>query len=492
MDVLLLELVGVFCWCSPLIYLYKKAVKTTHEYLADAYVTEGFNKKQYGRLLLRQSQSGMQIAISNSLFSSQLKKRIVMMTKTKSSQWAMLKYLAALPLLALLFLAFSFVENPINPLQSLEVQRGGPESFPAMEIPAAKDTIPERKAGTKEKAAPATAADEVHQEVDEMPRFPGCEAIADAKERNECAQTELFTFIFKNMKYPAAAKENGTEGMVVVKFVVEKDGSIYDADILKSVKNGCDEEVLRLVQMMPNWVPARKGGKAVAAEMKLPIKFKLEGEKTVLKEVDEMPRFPGCEGSDDKVACATDKLIFYIGNNLKYPIAAKTAGLEGLVVVKFVVAENGSIQDAAIKKGIGGGCDEEALRVVQQMPNWTPGVKDGKPVATELTLPFQFALPKKDAPARAEIFEVFPNPTTENGLNLRFKAPAGKLSLLFYDAEKKGDVMEKTFPHYDGTEQSVRIGTNGLFGSGLSKGRVFVGLYDEKGNVLGSTTVVVQ
>ncbi len=493
MDVLLLELAGVFCWCSPLIYLYKKAVKTTHEYLADAYVTEGFNKKQYGRLLLRQSQSGMQIAISNSLFSSQLKKRIVMMTKTRSSQWATLKYLAALPIVAVLLLAFSFVENPINPMQSLELQRGGLENFPTMEMPAAKDTIPERKAGTNEKAAPATAANDVHQKVDEMPRFPGCEEIADANERNECAQTELFNFIFKNLKYPAAAKEQGTEGMVVVKFVIENDGSIYDADILKSVGNGCDEEVLRLIQMMPNWIPAKKGGKNVAMEFHLPIKFKLDSgaEKTVQKEVDEMPRFPGCESADDKVACSNNKLINFIGENLKYPEKAKNAGVEGMVVVKFVVGEDGKLYDFDVKKGIGGGCDEEALRVVQQMPEWVPGQKDGKPVATEMNLPFKFAL-DKNAAQKAEIFEVFPNPSNEQGFNVRFKAPAGKLSLVFYDANKKGDVIEKEFPKYDGTEQTVRIGTSGLFSNGVSKGTAFVGLYDEKGNVLGSTTVVVQ
>ncbi|MEK7253669.1 MAG: M56 family metallopeptidase, partial [Bacteroidota bacterium] len=117
LDVLFFELLGVIFWCSPPIYFYKKALKTTHEYLADNYVLASENKKQYGRLLLRQSQSGMQVAISNSLFHSQLKQRIVMMSKLKSPQRASLKYLAALPLLALLCLAFSF-DLPLAKAQS--------------------------------------------------------------------------------------------------------------------------------------------------------------------------------------------------------------------------------------------------------------------------------------------------------------------------------------------------------------------------------------
>ncbi len=106
-DVILLELLGIVFWCSPLIYLYKKAMKTTHEYLADDQVLRNASRKRYSRQLLRQFQPMPQIAISNSLFSSQLKERIVMMTKTKSSKSATMKYLAALPILVLLVLVFS-------------------------------------------------------------------------------------------------------------------------------------------------------------------------------------------------------------------------------------------------------------------------------------------------------------------------------------------------------------------------------------------------
>ncbi|MEZ4961023.1 MAG: M56 family metallopeptidase [Saprospiraceae bacterium] len=604
LDVLLLELAGIFCWCSPLIYLYKKAVKTTHEYLADAYVTEGFSKKQYGRLLLRQSQSGMQIAISNSLFSSQLKKRIVMMTKTRSSQRASLKYLAAVPALALLFLVFSFT------------QKNGDGMFRPEATAALIDTLPDGQ---------------VFKVVEEMPRFPGCEEVADAAERDKCAKEMLFQFIgdnlkypktaskkgiqadilaqlviekdgsvtqkkvslttncegcedcideviklvsmmpnwvagkhhgeavpvelnlpikfrldaeapspkmeterpevykvveempvmegcghlagddrkncsteklmkfiFGHLKYPKEAEEKGIEGMVVAKFIIEKDGTVSNPEIIRSIGGGCDEEVLRVVREMPKWTPGTQEGKPVAVEFTLPVKFKMdgkEGEKVdnkALKEVDQMPRFAGCEDAEVKDACSKENLVNFIVENLKYPEKAKKAGVEGTVVIKFVISESGAVRDAQAIKGIGAGCDEEALRVVNQMPDWTPGMKDGKAVSVEMSLPFKFALPPKAGLAKAEIFEVFPNPSSENGFNVRFKAPAGKLALRFYDAVNKGDVMEKSFPKYDGTEQTVRIGTSGLFSNGLSKGTAFVGLYDEKGNVLGSTTVVVQ
>ena len=144
-------------------------------------------------------------------------------------------------------------------------------------------------------------------------------------------------------------------------------------------------------------------------------------------------------------------------------------------------------------KSVGNGCDEEALRVVNVMPAWIPGIKEGKAVATELVLPFQYALPPAEGAAAtpSQRLEVFPNAASGDSFSVRFKADAGQVSNLFRDAAGK-DIIEKTIKDYDGSERTERISTKGLFESNTGKGTVFVTLVDGKGAILGTTTLLVQ
>jgi protein TonB len=82
----------------------------------------------------------------------------------------------------------------------------------------------------------------------------------------------------------------------------------------------------------------------------------------------------------------------FLAKNIKYPTIARENGIQGIVFVSFVVSKDGSIRDIVIKRGIGGGCNEEAFRVVQMMPKWTPGKQNGKAVNVAFTLPIKFKL----------------------------------------------------------------------------------------------------
>ena len=113
--------------------------------------------------------------------------------------------------------------------------------------------------------------------VDEMPRFPGCEHETNSDERKKCAEKQMLQHIYSNVVYPAEAKKTGKEGMVVVSFVVEADGQITNLEILRSVGYGTDEEVIRIVENMPNWTPGIHHGEAVRVKYNLPVRFKLEG-----------------------------------------------------------------------------------------------------------------------------------------------------------------------------------------------------------------------
>ena len=112
---------------------------------------------------------------------------------------------------------------------------------------------------------PADKVDEIFKVVEDMPRFPGCEDKSNKDDRKKCAEQKMLEYIYKNIKYPAIARENGVEGTVVIQFVVEKDGSITDAKVARDIGAQCGQEALRVVNDMPTWVPGKQRGRAVRA-----------------------------------------------------------------------------------------------------------------------------------------------------------------------------------------------------------------------------------
>lgn len=105
-------------------------------------------------------------------------------------------------------------------------------------------------------------------------------------------------------------------------------------------------------------------------------------EEEIFTIVEKMPSFPG----------GIESLFSYLGNNIEYPDMAKDARIEGKVYITFVVDKDGSIADVKVLRGIGGGCDEEAIRVVKGMPKWDPGEQRGKAVRVQYNLPINFIL----------------------------------------------------------------------------------------------------
>lgn len=391
-DVLLSEILCVLFWFNPLVYWYKKSLQDVHEYLADYEVTRNTSIKKYGHLLMRQALPSVQLSLSNHFNHSQLKKRIRMMTKKQSSKWAFAKYALALPMIILMAILFSAYDYPTV----LEAKAN--QLFQNDELKTAKSQLLESQI--------IDFNDPIYNEVDEMPRFPGCEEIKNSAERENCSQTKLLTFIYTNIKYPEAARKKGTQGLTVVEFVVQKDGSLSDFKTIKALGDGCDEAALKTIKKMAEkkWIPGVKDGKKVAVRFKIPVKFKLANDDVKAAkadEVDEMPRFPGCdEGTaEEKTKCSNQKMIGFIVNNLKYPEEAKKNGVDGMVVISFVVNKKGEIVNIKNVKSIGNGCDEAAMKVVNKMQKeitWVAGKKDGKTVAVEMKLPFKFKLDKEE------------------------------------------------------------------------------------------------
>ncbi len=107
-----------------------------------------------------------------------------------------------------------------------------------------------------------------------MPLFGGCSDKA-------CSDQKLIEYLYKNLKYPAIARENGVEGRVYIQFVVERDGSITDGNIVRDIGAGCGQAALKVVNDMNNlatkWQPGKQRGKAVRVLYTLPVTFRLEG-----------------------------------------------------------------------------------------------------------------------------------------------------------------------------------------------------------------------
>ncbi len=105
-------------------------------------------------------------------------------------------------------------------------------------------------------------------------------------------------------------------------------------------------------------------------------------EDVIFTVVEDQPQFPGGEEARQR----------FLEDNLRYPTMAREAGIQGTVFVTFVVETDGSVTDVRVLRGIGGGCDEEAVRVVEMMPRWEPGRQRGQPVRVQFNMPIRFRL----------------------------------------------------------------------------------------------------
>lgn len=205
---------------------------------------------------------------------------------------------------------------------------------------------------------------------DERPTFPGCEAEEDKNKRERCARKKMDKFIQANLKYPEEAKAKLIEGKVKVTFTVTKEGEIINAKVADDQnKNGFGEEALRIINNMPRWNPGKQFEIAVDMSHQFSVSFYLE---------KQVPYLPGCDGDKSEYSrnrCTREKANEFVANNLKYPKEAKREGIEGSVLVKFMVQKDGKVADLKIVKDIGGGCAEEAIRLIKNMPLWIPGKK---------------------------------------------------------------------------------------------------------------------
>lgn len=193
----------------------------------------------------------------------------------------------------------------------------------------------------------------------------------------------MHKYLNDSIRYPEEAVKAGIQGTVFIAFVVEKDGRITNAQVLRGIGGGCDEAAVRAVKQMPTWIPGEHKGQTVRVRYTLPVKFTLPVSSSPTKSyspVEEMPLFPGGE----------EALVAFIQANLRYPNQLLTEKIAGTVLARFSITEDGIPQDPKVIRGVHPLLDEEALRLIRIMPPWTPGKQYGKPVRVLYTLPIKF------------------------------------------------------------------------------------------------------
>ena len=335
-DILFAEVMMILQWFNPFIYLYKKELQSLHEYQADRdVVATGVDKKNYMMLILQQCTAVDFSGMSNNFSLILTKKRIKMITRNEKAKGLWWRLLATLPVLALLMIANTKVtaQEKTTESQRITVEMGQFEIYDDDGFPMLlKDTIIYNEDGS----------------------YVKCETSdSDVLDPNTGEPLKKMTI--------TTHKADGTPAdYMSLHWEIDGDVARYTAD---NFSISTEESLLILMEGLST------------------LGDKPEND-SIYQIVDEMPQYPGGEAA----------MMKFVSENVKYPQEAKDKDIAGRVFVSFVVEKDGSVSTVKVMRGIGGGCDEEVVRVVKAMPKWKPGIKDGKPVRVSYMMPFTFKL----------------------------------------------------------------------------------------------------
>jgi TonB family protein len=295
LDILLIEITLVLQWFNPFVYLINRSLRAIHEYQADrGYLRSGIPVIKYQKLLLNHVFRSGRINIYNSFSNpSLIKKRMIMMSKKPSANSSDLKILLVIPVVALFLFAISACEKNIDLIRSntatilpestdnhsIEISQAPIYNEPKIkndvapplpppplptdnEIKNAKENIvPDEKfiRIINEEKLPS----EIFVVVEEMPKFRG-------------GDKELMNYIYSNIIYPETAKAKSIQGRVILKFAIMASGKVNNVQVLKGVDKDLDNEAIRVIESLPEWIPGKQGGKPVNVWYSVPIIFQLK------------------------------------------------------------------------------------------------------------------------------------------------------------------------------------------------------------------------
>ena len=277
-DIIFIEIIKALQWFNPVVYLFNRSLRAIHEYQADQEcLSTGVPIVNYQSLLLNQVFKSKAFNLTNSFSNpSLIKKRMLMMTKKRTPDFAGLKMIIVVPITAIVFLAISaYREIPNSSVkklipavltqnQSAETQTEliapppPPPPPPSVKTSESKENVKVVKMGSKDESEA-----EPYVVVEEMPAFPG-------------GDVALLKYIMENTIYPEASKAQNIQGRVIIRFCVTEKGGVSQISVLKGVSPELDAEAIRVVKTLPDFNPGKQGGKPVPVWYMVPITFTLK------------------------------------------------------------------------------------------------------------------------------------------------------------------------------------------------------------------------
>ncbi len=282
-DIIFMEIVKIFQWFNPAIHLFDKSLRAVHEFQADeGCIKTGITVVNYQRLLINQVFKAKIFRLTNCFSNpSLIKRRMIMMTKKRTSAFSNLKMFLVLPVLAFVLTVFSSgIKSSVQKTGKTETILPKSEStlsamtsssskiteiLPPLPPPPPPPPLEENvDSNDRVEEQPKTITDsEPFVVVEEMPMFPG-------------GDLALLKYISEHTEYPDTAKINNIQGRVIVRFVVTSEGTVNDASVLKGVNPLLDKEALRVVSGLPEFQPGKQGGNPVPVWYMVPITFALQ------------------------------------------------------------------------------------------------------------------------------------------------------------------------------------------------------------------------
>lgn len=295
-DIFIARLYAILVWYNPVSWLMIDELKTVHEYEADeAVIDSGANLKEYQMLLIKKTAGARLPSLANSLNHSKLQKRVTMMYQSKPKLAGKFSTLALLPALAIGMAVVSVpsvasVISDASEATLMESSHKVSKNSDNAET-AAVSAVPVSDAMASSETVASESMDAI-SEMDEPVSENAVEDPVEAELPAEKEQKDVFVAVEKqaefpggiqalmhwlsmNIRYPESAQQGNIQGRVIVKFVVNADGTISHPVVLKGVETSLDNEALRVVRAMPKWIPAENQGQKVASYFNIPISFKL-------------------------------------------------------------------------------------------------------------------------------------------------------------------------------------------------------------------------
>ena len=351
-DLLIADICIFFQWFNPASWLLKQELQNIHEFEADeSVIAQGIDAKKYQLLLIKKAVGTRLYSMANSFNHSSLKKRITMMIRKKSNPWARVKYLYVLPLATVAVTVFARpeVSQPLEEISNVKVS----DLSDAMKTYTDKNQQNNQSAPDKKIRLSMKVVDETGQPVPQA-------TVVITNTSNGTLTDDDGHF----------SLEVGEDQSLWISYVGMESKNISVKDCIKQtdktirLTSATNELDLTVSPSAPK--PAVQNGETFTV-------------------VEQMPEYPG----------GMKALMGYLAENIQYPAECQKAGIQGRVIVQFVVKADGSLDNFEIKRSVNSLLDAEALRVIKTTPKWKPGTQHGKPVDVKFTIPVTFSLPDK-------------------------------------------------------------------------------------------------